>query len=207
MLRRVARRRRTSSGLARPSKAPAAHDDSSDDEGEAEEDEGGDERQPSDDELAQKPKETEDIPDDGGGKQPAVMQPGIGHVPPSAEQQLSPEGNCDDGDKDGGDDEESGDEGITFSVNAPSEEKNADSRIPVSTVDDDDGDDGDDEDIDDVQLVQEDVDLSGGAQNRWGKNEPRVDEMPAAKNVMPWENIKRYMFVLRWECPNTMISV
>ncbi|EJK51613.1 hypothetical protein THAOC_29199 [Thalassiosira oceanica] len=70
-------------------------DDSSDGEGEAEEDEdeGGDERQPSDDELAQKPKETEDSPDDGGGKQPAVMQPGIGHVPPSAEQQLSPEGN------------------------------------------------------------------------------------------------------------------
>mmetsp|Transcript_34050 Transcript_34050/g.76696 ORF Transcript_34050/g.76696 Transcript_34050/m.76696 type:complete len:210 (-) Transcript_34050:331-960(-) len=78
--------------MARPSKAPAAPDDSSD--GEGEEDEGGDERQPSDDELAQKPKETEDIPDDGGGKQqPAVMQPGIGHVPPSAEQQLSPEGN------------------------------------------------------------------------------------------------------------------
>jgi len=58
--------------MARPSKAPAAHDDSSDDEGEAEEDEdeGGDERQPSDDELAhtpcnvvqQQPKETEDIP-------------------------------------------------------------------------------------------------------------------------------------------------
>ncbi|EJK56390.1 hypothetical protein THAOC_23726 [Thalassiosira oceanica] len=152
--------------MARPSKAPAAHDDSSDDEGEAEEDEdeGGDERQPSDDELAQKPKETEDIPDDGGGKQqPAVMQPGIGHVPPSAEQQLSPEGNvASRASPQGGHAEDD------------KTKKNADSTIPVSTVDDDDGDDGDDEDVDDDQPVQEDVDLSGGAQNRWGKNEPRV---------------------------------
>ena len=43
------------------------------------------------------------------------------------------------------------------------------------TVDDgdDDGDDGDD-DIDDDEPVQEDIDLSGDAPNKWGKNEPRV---------------------------------
>ena len=121
--------------MMRPSKTPAAPNlDSSDDE--VDEDEGGDERQPSDDELAntpcnivQQPKENEDSPDDGGGKQPAAMQPGIGHIPSSAEQ-LSHEGNVasrasslgghaededegDVGDKDGGDDEERGDEGIT----------------------------------------------------------------------------------------------
>ncbi|EJK59840.1 hypothetical protein THAOC_19890 [Thalassiosira oceanica] len=92
----------------------------------------------SDDELAQKPTETEDIPDDGGGKQPAVMQPGIGHVPPSAEQQLSPEGNvASRASPQGGHAEDD------------KTKKNADSTSPVSTVDDDDGDDGDDEDVDD----------------------------------------------------------
>ncbi|EJK58869.1 hypothetical protein THAOC_20973 [Thalassiosira oceanica] len=70
------------------------------------------------------------------------------------------EDECDEGDKDGGDDEESGDEGITFSASAPLKEKNADSRIPVLTVDVDDCDDGDDEDVDDDEPVQEDVDLS-----------------------------------------------
>ena len=163
----------------------------------SDEDEGGDEQQPSDDELAeQQPKENDSSPDDGDEKQPSDdMQSGTSREPPGGEQQSSTErnvasrtsprgGNTDEGlymslsedEDDDGDEDDGGsdDDGVQFSDSAPPKDKNPDSNIPVLTVDEDDEGDGDDDDVDDNEPVQEDVDLSGGEENKWGKNEPRV---------------------------------
>ena len=162
----------------------------------SDEDEGGDEQQPSDDELAeQQPKENDSSPDDGDEKQPSDdMQSGTSREPPGGEQQSSTErnvasrtsprgGNTDEGlymslsedEDDDGDEDDGGsdDDGVQFSDSAPPKDKNPDSNIPVLTVDEDDEGDGDDDDVDDNEPVQEDVDLSGGEENKWGKSRTR----------------------------------